>query len=436
MITSYEVYQFLEIISGSDSKKVKIAFLEEFLDNSLFKMVCQYAYQPGRTYGVLRVPPCPPGSQRFTPETFYLLDDLANRKITGNAALEAISEELTGMDEFSQMLFERILKKDLRAGITAKSINKAWPGTIDTFDYMRCSTLKERPLSTIEWEEGVYSQEKLDGMFLNLNVKPSGVSAHTRVGTPFPVQYFKVGLVPASRSRLNVQLHGEVLVYKDEKLLERRTGNGLLNSLLQGNTIPYDYNLVFKAWDMIELGSEIGGFGPRPYKERFEMLTMLLNNFPGNVKVIDTRVVFKRVDAEQHFEEVITRGGEGTVLKIASGFWKNGTSRDQIKLKSERECELKVVKLLEGKGKYEHSLGSILAASCDGQLEVKVSGFTDKDRDYIWNNGVPSQIMTVRFNEVITNKQDPQKLSLFLPRFVEFRSDKVRADTAEYIVSL
>jgi len=434
---SYTIYYLLETIAGNPKKTVKIAFLEELLEDEDFKKVIQLAYNPLITFGILTVPETlSTGDDNFDHTTFEMLSALAERKLTGNAAKSFILEELNRLNIESGTLLTRILKKDLRAGFTAKSINKAMPGTIPSFPYMRCSTVKQVPLNTLDWRIGAFSQVKADGMFVNISVKnASDVLITSRQGQAFPKDLVDLGycLYPG------YQYHGEALVI--DKItgvtLPRKDGNGILNSIRQGSELDSELRLHFVLWDMVALSDIEKGEGDQPYEERLAGLRTILKNNPKEVSICETRKVGSLEEANRHYYECIKKGKEGTILKMADALWKDGDSRRQIKLKPDKECEMIVKGILPGKGKYIDTTGRILVESSDGKVKTYLSGFTDKERDDIWNNPEEwlDKIVTVRFNETIYSNSKGC-LSLFLPRFVERRSDKDSADDISYIRGL
>jgi hypothetical protein len=78
-----------------------------------------------------------------------------------------------------------------------------------------------------------------------------------------------------------------------------------------------------------------------------------------------------------------------------------------------------------GSGKYSGKLGALECSNSDGSIYVSVgSGFSDEERDITDWHG---KIVSVKYNEIIKSKGDKPD-SLFLPIFVELRSDKVSAD--------
>ena len=55
---------------------------------------------------------------------------------------------------------------------------------------------------------------------------------------------------------------------------------------------------------------------------------------------------------------MLSRGKEGVVLKNPTAIWRDGTSKEQVKLKLELDCDLKVIGFEEGEGKFAGTLSS------------------------------------------------------------------------------
>ena len=102
--------------------------------------------------------------------------------------------------------------------------------------------------------------------------------------------------------------------------------------------------------------------------------------------------------------------------------------KHQIKFKAEHEADLICKEWVPGTGKYEKLLGSLYLESDDGKVKVSVgTGFTDEMRKTIKKKDVLNKIITVKYNALIENNTNDE-YSLFLPVFVEIRSDKTKAD--------
>ena len=129
---------------------------------------------------------------------------------------------------------------------------------------------------------------------------------------------------------------------------------------------------------------------------------------------------------------MLFRSQEGIILKDKRGVWEDKRAKHQIKFKGELECDLKIVAVEAGTGKYEGMLGAIVCESADGIVKVNVgSGFNDEHRKTLKEKDLLGKIVAVKYNARIKNKAGEE--SLFLPIFVEVREDKDIADNSKDI---
>lgn len=429
-MNSSECFNLLPILGLEPSRNAKRDLLREFLYDDFFRKVVLYTYDSFRSYYLVKMPETRSGTGEFNDWTFGILDALNSRKLSGDSAKNAVKEELERLNIESAKLLRLILSRDLAVGVNVKTINAAWPGLIKVFPYMRCSLLGDVHLNSLEWKLGVFSQVKADGMFVNITLLPTGNFVHTRVGKAFDLD-----LLPTLQNDFKrygqegSQYHGELLVVRDGEYLKREIGNGILNSVLQGTKLPSKYSVQVLLWDMVA-NQYIKEKGKcyAPYSQRYSKLDALFKDSP--IKLIPTKRVYSFDDAYDHFLEVTANGGEGTIIKDPNAIWQDGTSRAQIKLKTEKELDLRIVDFIEGSGKNADTFGSLLCTSEDGLIEVGVTGLSDELRNDIWmhQDDWLGSIIAVKYNAVISNRLKPGAYSLYLPRFVERRFDKIKAD--------
>jgi ATP-dependent DNA ligase len=154
---------------------------------------------------------------------------------------------------------------------------------------------------------------------------------------------------------------------------------------------------------------------------------------PEKISLVEHTVVPDYVTAVKFFEGYLADGQEGIILKDLNGEWENKRAKHQIKFKGELECDLEIIAVEEGTGKYAGKLGAVVCASRseDGKrLTVSVgSGFNDDHRNNLWaiRDKLIGKIVAVKYNMRSKNKAGEE--SLFLPIFVEVREDKEVADS-------
>lgn len=448
---SYQVVQQLRLTS---SRLEKERILEEAWNAGCtdFFVFVNLCYNGLISFGIKQIPMQTSTNVVDKPElseiVLELFDKLSNRQLTGHAARDAVLEcaNKLSVNEWN-LFYKPVLQKDLDAGITDSTINKvlkkiggdALKYTIKEFPYQRCCLPKDTKLNEFSWKDGVLSQKKADGMFINVILDNFGqVELLSRSGKPFPLEPFEDLINDIKQHfKQSTHTHGEFLVFRNGRELPRELGNGILNSVAQGGTFDNGDMPIYVAWDQIPATSAISkGACNTPYKDRLLSLTNQISNITSNnIKIVETRIVHNLEEAMEHYKELINVGFEGTIIKEPTAIWKDGTSKFAVKLKVDVDCDLEIVGFNPGNGKNEKTFGSILCKSSDGLLEVNVSGFKDDQRLKIWENKdiLVGTIITVKSNCLMKPSDTNGLYSMFLPRFCEFRRDKTEADSLQKI---
>lgn len=457
-MNSHIIMQAIDEIAGTSGKNDKQALLKKYMEDHDFQTVINLALNPFVTFGQRPARHTGfSGTFVWGNSTFALLVGLQDRTLTGDAAKAAIATEFAKLDEKSAELLWRVINKDLKAGFGESSVNKVKKDFIPCFPYMRCSLPKDSNLDQWPFSTGVISQIKADGMFFNGNIDKTFVNFTSRQGQPFPsspsfdrlAENFRIafqGLLTEDFEH-GAQTHGELLVEDpDGKVLPREIGNGMLNKLIQGTELQPGYKLTALLWDVIPMTSVVKkGKYEVPYLNRLRMLNSAVGMLHAKreeslIAVIETRVVRSYEEAMDHYMDARRRKLEGTIVKKPSMHWKDGTSKDQVKLKQEVPVELEVFGFEEGKpgAKTCLTFGALKCRTLCGQLEVDVgTGFSDELRREIHEAREEwvGAIITVKGNEIMVNKDGKKKHSIFLPVYVERRLDKSQADTYEQVVA-
>ena len=444
-MNSSEIFKIIEQIAATPGKNDKLALVKANIEDAEFRGVLKMTYDPFMVFGVgektmADIANMGRGMGRGDCDhrAWKLLSYIADRSITGDQMKHALSLLIAELNEPSAALLRRILLKDLRAGFSESTINKASKGLIPTFPYMRCSLPKDSNIKKPAfWKNGAVAQLKADGMFCNTNFDNAGVVWLTsRQGSPLPIDSLP-GLEEQIRIHLTpgTQTHGElVVVGPDGKILAREIGNGMLNSVIKGGSLPDDCTVRLMVWDQVPLSAVVP-------KGKYEVLylirlTSLIKQTKGGeqVQLIETRVCRTLEEMTQFFKEKLLQGEEGAIGKSCDTIWRDGDSKDQVKFKLKVAVELRVTGFNEGTGKNAGSLGSLQCESACGRLRVDVSGRGDDMRAQVWADKEDWMfaIVTVEFNMILEPARG-EFYSLFLPIFVERRLDKDTADTLERI---
>ena len=429
--------------------------------------------------------------------------------ITEHKTVDLLSELKLRTEEDKEFL-KQVFKGRLNWGLDVKSINKAlskWNlELIYKPKYMRCSILDEKTIKNVSFP--CIAQVKEDSEFTNIfiNSKTRTVYLESRSGKPQHVRRYQEKLAKLLFDDLQVTgswvIHGELMVkgvgetemeeMEDGELVYRfklsRTNNrSLISSLTQSDKtrislqtkiastktplakeraknelLKYEAawrrtedKLFVSAWDMIKKDEYDAGISHRPYKERLQGLRKLLkssDDLSELIKPTDTTIVKEEKDIYKYMNFVLNMGEEGLIVKDLNMIWKDGTSKQQLKVKEFHTFEMKVVGYEPGTGKFKDGIGSLIVESADGEIIARASGLTLEERGLELINPDDSasgykridgfeldqyngMIVEIKANEVCKAKNSDEH-SLIHPSVIRFRPDKEKADDFNYIVGL
>lgn len=419
---------FFKTLANNNSRNFKIEFLTMHKDNELFKEVIRLALDPFTQFYIRKIPDyVTSGYNRPMGESLEMLMQLSNRVYTGNAAIDFLRDILSNSND--PLTIERIIQKDLKCGVSIATANAVWPNLIHEYPCMLCSAYDQKLVDKIQYPAIV--QQKEDGMRFNAIVRNGAVEFRSRNGKE--VQLLG-NLEPEFLELANgVELvfDGELLVQDNGTILDRQTGNGILNKANKG-TITNDQasKVVAIVWDVIPYQNFLSGIDITPYEKRYNHLHSLLSKTnQTKISLVPSWAVNSYEEAQVIFRKLLNEGKEGIILKDCTAIWEDKRSKQQIKFKAVLDADLKCVGIEEGTGKYEGMIGSLICETSDGIVKVSVgSGLTDDDRKKPAEYYI-DKVIAVTYNGKITNKQGEQ--SLFLPIYLETRFDKDIANSSK-----
>lgn len=432
------VADILNELADEPGKIKKLEILKANQKDGLLKMIFDYALDPFKVYNIKKIPEYnkQPISGRALSEVIRDLHVLMNRTKTGHAAQEWLALQLESLDEEESNILERIIKKDMRCGVSVTTVNKIWPGLIFTYPIMLCEQFTDKAMEKIRYP--AIAQHKMDGARINIKIEKGRVELFSRSGKPVDLKGIFDNVAKKLAGRSDMVFDGEIIVREKlnrTKFMSRKKGNGIVNKAIKGTITDEEISrMAIVLWDTIYLEDFKKGFDDTIYGKRLEWLEQkILNVNDPNVLIVPSKLVRDYNEAIDYYNNIIDKGGEGIVLKNVMTKWEDKRSKDQIKIKAENECDLKIKELEEGEGKYKGKLGAFVCVSSDGLLEVNVGlGFSDEQRVEYFNEDMIGKIVAVKFNEVI-EKEGSNIKSLYIIRFIEVRTDKSKADSLKSI---
>lgn len=429
--------KFFESLAANSSRNFKIEQLTNYRDNETLREVVRLALDPFTQFYIRKIPEYQyVGSESEHQTTLEMalenLYYLHSREVTGNAAIAHLRAILSGLTPDDAKVIERIIQKDLKCGVAISTANAVWAGLLNDYPVMLCSQFEEKLVNKVQFPALV--QTKMDGMRFNAIVRSGKVEFRSRNGKEIQLLGNLEEEFAKMAGDIDCVFDGELLVKQDGKILDRQTGNGILNKANKGTISAAEAAKVHATvWDVIPYMYFVDGECPVPYGKRMETLNVLRDTHqPVKIELVDSWEVANYEEAKTLFEGLLAQGQEGIILKDKRGIWENKRAKHQIKFKGELECDLKIVAVEEGTGKYEGMLGAIVCESADGVVKVNVgSGFNDAQRKSYKAQDLLDRIVAVKYNMRIKNKVGEE--SLFLPIFVELRDDKDVADNSKDI---
>ena len=431
-------------LAADNSRLAKEAILTANKDNKELQRAIKLALDPLISFYIRKIPAYnkkAKGSRTLAWAMDTIQNEFATRNVTGNAAIELLTNVLESLYEADAGVVEKIIKKDLRCGVSEATANKIWPKLVSTYPVMLASGFDQKLVDKIKFP--AYCQLKLDGMRFNAIVRNGTVEYRSRNGKELniPSKLFSDALLKlASYYGANYVFDGELLVVDSAgKPLDRKTGNGILSKGVKGTMSDKEAAMVrVTLWDAIPFTGFQACVFKTPYNERFMQLMQNVDFLKGVsaighlVDIVWTKEVNTQLEAQNIFEKFLAEGQEGTILKSKTNIWEDKRSKEQIKFKGELECDLVVVGWEEGTGKNKGRLGALVCESSDGLIQVNVgSGYSDEQREE-YTKKVIGKIVTVKYNARIKDRGDGVE-RLFLPTFIEMREDKDLADSSKKI---
>jgi DNA ligase-1 len=436
-------------LNESDSRLHKEDVIKQALEASVlgstnainFLSFVKACYNPYVTFGVRQVPDTVGIADAENPweEFNELMLQLSQRRLTGHAARDAIQEMAERFDSSEWNTFlAPVLRRDLRAGISDKTVNKICKKTdyeIPIFGCQLATNSEGRP----EMKGTKRLEPKLDGVRVLLMVIPSDFGDVTTIcfsrnGKQFDnfghiEDQVRNNWIKIARGHQNALINGFVL---DGEVIGN-TFQELMRQARRKDNVQAD-DSVFNIFDIIPLSDFREGHWNAQLHKRINILEHIrhvVDTMP-NVELlphimVDLDTAAGKDQLERYAKDNVNAGFEGIMIKELGAPYICKRSTDWMKWKPTLTVDLEVVGVEEGTGRNLGRLGALVCHGVDDGKEITVnvgSGFSDVDRDDYWINrnlviGRTAEVLC----DVITQNQDGT-YSLRFPRFVRFRDDK------------
>lgn len=454
------IKQIFDEIANESSTNEKMNILSKYNYNELLKQVLYLANSKRVKFYIKQIPEYNKNihqlenniSDGVLSNSINKLFFLSDRIVTGNAAIQHLKTILEEIDSDSAYVIERIIEKDCKIGMGTRNINKVFPDLIEKTGYMGCKPYSKELILKLLAKGTCYSQEKMDGRFVNIIIQGGEVMNESRQGEPTILDN---PLFMSELSQLkDCVINGELTMGGG---ISRYESNGIISSLisiankklnnedvtkdiqkLEAKHLPYREALDLirvTAWDILTIDEYFNRKCKRPYKERFTELNNILNRF-NLLSVVETREVSSIEEVMKHFEEILERNGEGTVVKSMDGVWTDSKPSYQIKVKKEINLDLRAIGFNYGTGKNLNYISSIDVESEDGLLKTSPTGINEEDMEFITNNQdkLINTILEIKCSGL--SQDNKGNYSVLHPVYKKFRDDKTIGNTLKECIKI
>ena len=421
----WNIIQELEA-DNSRLKKEAIIKRESDADNiRFFDGVCM-ALDGFRTFGVQKVPVAEKDGPGI-PEAEFLdtIKKLEERTLTGNEMRDVIQDlcNRSNAEEWNDW-YRRILIKDLRCGVTHKTINKFSTYKVPVFECMLATDSAKHEKKMVG---DVIVEPKLDGVRVVVicDVDKDEVKLFSRNGkelTNFPHinEQFDDMLDQMGESMV---FDGEVMSDNFQKLMReihRKEGAKTQDAILN-------------LFDCIPLEDFKEGECGLSITKRKQLLEDF--KYGPNINLVEyVKINLSDDDGQKQFADYnkicIDKGYEGIMVKPIGGLYECKRSTLWLKVKPFIEVSLTVKATEEGTGRNVGKLGALIVEGNDDGKFIKTnvgSGLTDGNRDEFWKakEKLIGQVVEIRADAITQNQDAKDEWSLRFPRFLRFRGFEV-----------
>ena len=416
-------------LEADNSKLAKQAILKTAYDEGLpeFFEGCRMALDKLYTFGVKQVPERSDvlTGQGLAWSAFVeLANKLHNRELTGHAARDAIQLAMgVATTEQWNGFYRRILIKDLRCGVSEKTVNKVAPGTVPVFT---CSLAHDSANHEKKMIGEKQIEIKLDGVRVITIIQGDKVEMFSRNGKQFHNFDHIIDEIKAVIKDHPVPyplvLDGEVMSANFQDLMKqvhRKDGNQSTDAVLH-------------LFDTIPLGCFQAGSWDKPQSFRSQITKHWVEDHADvleHVQALDWEDVdLDTPEGQERFvalnKQAVDGGYEGVMIKDIDAPYECKRTHAWLKAKPFIEVTLEVKDVEEGTGRNEGRLGAFVCEGIDDGKKISVnvgSGFTDANRDDFWDSrtSITGQLVEVRADAVTQNQDGTY--SLRFPRFKTFR---------------
>lgn len=327
---------------GTNAKKEALANMDDFEQSMVSLML-----NPFIRFGVKKYKVAEPLSESVPSDekAIDVLNKLASRELTGNAAIAAVESIVASMCADGQDVFRRFLLKDPKAGVGISLCNKVFENPIPKFEVQLASPYKEKgdkypfkPNPKAKWP--MIGSLKLDGLrvICEVIVDEEEVNFLSRTGNPITsLDHLKPAMLELGK------LSGHKHIFFDG---EGTAGsfNQSVSALRKKNVqaigaIYHVFDFFLPEWRAQAKSKEYAKTGMK-LKERLAMLVALFKNdrsegYAQDIHLHPFYIIHSHEDFIERFMKRLDDNEEGEMGKDPNSVYEFKRTRSWWKLKDE-----------------------------------------------------------------------------------------------------
>lgn len=439
------VRNIFEQISGASGSTQKIAIIKRNSDNNLFKKMLRFVYddfiRTGMTYKTLASVDAPAFFTDFNGQQYdieQLMRYVKSHNTGAMATVSLVQDFCSVLSNENRDFLYHVFGKDLKIGVTAKTINKALgKGFIREFG-VQLAHPYHKYADSVTGKMFCLTQ-KLDGHRSVFIYKDGQGQFFTRKGLPISglEEQAKEATEVIKTYGRDMVLDGELLLFNRDDLptkdLFRATSRVLRSETANKTGILFN---VFDALPTVEFeqGKSTQTFFDRKNGLEGALARTIYDRHVHipHIQIVSNLYYGNDITKIKELQEryVKPNGWEGLMLNITDGYYQTKRTKDLLKIKEFFDADVVVKDVFEGEGKLKGTLGGIIVDYKGYDVHVG-TGFDDASRDYYWNNQdeIIGKVATVQYFEE-TNNQNDDSISLRFPVFITVRQDKTAEDVS------
>jgi len=419
-------WKIIKELESDNSRLFKEGVIEKYINDKDFQEGLAMCLDPLVTFGVKQVPESDHEGVGLDWNAFKeAVNQLIEREKTGHAARDLIINllNLSKKDQWNDW-YRRILIKDLRCGVSQKTVNNVTKrmGLKFKVPVFSCMLAHDGAKHPKKIKGDCLVEYKYDGVRVIAIVKNNKATLYSRNGKIF-YNFPNIESALSKPEYNNMVFDGEVMSDDFQALMKqvyRKSGAQTDDAYLA-------------LFDILPLKEFNNGKSKLNSIDRKKELNQLSKTFEDVIKLVDYEIInFDSENGQNKFsimnKEALDKGFEGLMIKPNENFYECKRSHAWLKIKPFIEVTLKIIDIQEGTGKHEGKLGAFhVEGDDDGKFfSLSVgSGLTDEDREKFWasKDNLIGRLVEIRA-DAVTQSIEGEHYSLRFPRFKNFRGFK------------